>query len=162
MRDAYGDLLIGKDRLAELLEYFPKGSGLPTLHRFPTSAGAKWNDVSIRFTGDLAVQVTVRGVTEARNHVEMGFEDRRKRTARSASPDSAWSLLREFAKQGGVIRDPQQGRSKNWATVETGVKHINKKLRALFGIAGNPIQYHRREKCYRTELRVAFPDADRL
>lgn len=162
MQGTYDDLLIVKARLAELLEYFPKRSGMPTLHPFPTPVGAAWNDVSIRFTGDLAAQIAISGVTEARNYVEMGFEDRRKRTPTSTSSDSAWSLLREFAKQGGIIRDPQEVRRKTWSSVETGVKHINKKLRVLFGIAGNPIQYHRPEKHYRTKFHVTFPGADRL
>lgn len=162
MRSTYADLLIVSRRLDELLAYLPKPSATPLVRPFPVPEGGTWNDVSIRFTGDHAVQITVGGVSEARNYVEMGFEDRRKRTVASTSPNLAWSLLREFAKQGGVIRILHQAGSKTWPSVETGIKQINKKLGALFRIAGNPIQYHRQEKSYKTKFHLIFPDHDQL
>jgi hypothetical protein len=139
-----------------------KEGGAPAIRKFPTPDEATWDNVSIRFTGDLAVQITVSDVSEARNYVEMGFEDRRKKASGSTMYDSSWGLLREFAKQGGVIARPQQAHARDWRCVEKGVQAINRKLRALVNIAGNPIQYHRREKRYRAALRLEFPGAEQL
>ena len=97
------------------------------------------------------------------NFVEMGFEDRRKKTNTSTCHDSAWVLLREFAKHGGTIERPQQASNKaKWANVETGVGTINKKLKALFRLSTNPIEYQRNERRYRTAFTLEFPDSDRI
>jgi hypothetical protein len=159
MASTYDDLLVVKGRLDELLQYLrkessPKECTAPTLNLVPTPAGAMWADIHIRFTSDFAVRITVSGVIQVRNYVEMDFEDRRKKT-----PNLAWVLLREFAKQGGAIEKPEQTRMRSWSAVEKGVQHINRRLQALFGIFGNPIQYSRLDRSYRTRFHSEFPRA---
>jgi hypothetical protein len=130
---------------------------------FHVAEGIGWDDVRIRFTSDFAVQVTVGDVSDTRTFVEMGFEDKRKKSPTATSPDSAWMLLREMAKRGGVMnRPPHAGAKAKWNTVETGVKSINKKLRAVFGLSVNPIAYQRRDRCYRADFHLEFPDSDRI
>ena len=130
---------------------------------FPLPKEKSWQDVSIRFTSDFAVQVTVGKVSDRRSYVEMGFEDKRKKSATATSPDSAWVLFREIAKLGGVVgKPPHAGEKAKWTKVETGVSSINKKLKAIFGLSANPIAYRRSDKCYRAEFHVEFPDADRV
>jgi hypothetical protein len=54
---------------------------------FPTPKGATWGDLTVRFTSDQRVQLTMGTQSETRNFAEMGCEDRRQEL-----PDVAWEL----------------------------------------------------------------------
>lgn len=49
-----------------------KSSTGSLVKQFPTPDGSIWADVTIRFTSDLQVQITVRHSTEVRTYAEMG------------------------------------------------------------------------------------------
>ena len=70
----------------------------PLVTPLPTTEGATWRDVSIRFTSEFQVQITVLGHTAVRNYVDMGFEDRRRQV-----PDSAWELLQSGRRTQGFV-----------------------------------------------------------
>ena len=65
---------------------------------FPTLAGARWEDVSIRFMdGDRhAVFVSVRGISGVFHYAEMGMANRK-----NAKPTMQWLLLEAFAEGHG-------------------------------------------------------------
>ena len=127
---------------------------------FRTPPGATWGEVWIRFIGDFRVQITLHHIEEVRNFVEMGFEDRRGKG--KSKPDSSWELLRKLAEMNGVLQCSQEVDGVPWRKIETRVQTIRRRLRALFGIPGDPIEYERRSNCYRTRLKIEFPNSDRL
>jgi len=102
----------------------------------PDIERAMWEDITIRVLSDDAVQVKIKGrMSPPKNYVEMGFEDRR----RTQKPILAWRTLLVLAQEGGVIRCPPAGR--DWRNVEKEVQELRKRLRAHFGIAGDPVPF---------------------
>ena len=90
---------------------------------------AHWEDVSIEFTSDERVQITVvNTVTNksyTQNYAEMGFTD-----GRTQKPTQAWIFLVALAKANGGISSPPAG--KKWSGVEKRVQKTRRILRAHF------------------------------
>ena len=84
---------------------------------------SNWSEVTIEFTSDHRVQVTVPGGTNTENYADMGFEDRR-----TGRPNSAWEMLRTIAEGDGRV---SKSRSR-WTNVEKRVQEIRRALRAYF------------------------------
>lgn len=154
--------------LGRILRHLPKArsrawkaatAGSRLIAPFATPTGATWSELRIRFTSDFQVQVTVREVSAVRNYVEMGFEDRRAGTGPS-KPDSSWTLFRRFAALKGVLqRADDVGLA--WPKVETRVQTIRRRLRVIFRMPGDPIEYEHETNCYRTRFRLELVDHDR-
>jgi hypothetical protein len=104
---------------------------------FPTPAGALWKDVTITFTSDHRVDITVFEIRDARNYAEMGFEDRRG----GGKPDSAWACLILLAKGAGKIERPANLERPGWTKLEKKIQHTRARLRKVFGIVGDPLQF---------------------
>lgn len=104
----------------------PQGAGA----RFPTPAGARWEDVTIRFRDGHTVSVTVLG-----RSVVLGFADMGMGSGKNNSPTKQWDLLRTFADERGVL---------TWSSRKASPRHRKQKqlladvLRRFFGIEGDP------------------------
>lgn len=86
---------------------------------------AHWEDVSIEFTSDERVQITVINKKYTQNYSEMGFSD-----GRTSNPTQAWTTLRALAEKHGVISSALT--SIEWSRVEKRIQEIRKVLRAHF------------------------------
>jgi hypothetical protein len=105
---------------------------------FPTPMGARWDDLSIKFTSDHRVRLTIKQVTQNRNYAEIGFEDRR---GGGGKPDSAWGFLRSLAESAGRIEKPVTFKQLGWEKVEKQSQTVRRRLRKLFNIAGDPLPF---------------------
>lgn len=98
---------------------------------FPTPAGAKWEDVRIRFVDGHTVSIKVQSVAKTCGYVEMGIVDRR-----NAQPTKQWELLRSLAEGHGVLtwtsRDADRKNQKRR-------EQLARNLREFFRIEGEPI-----------------------
>lgn len=121
---------------------------------FPAQ-GATWKDVSITFTSDHRIQITVLSVTETRSYAETGFEDRR---GRGSKPDSAWACLKILAEAGGRIERPVDFNRREWPKIEKQVQAIRARLRALFRISGDPLPF-RKGSHYEAQFKIKLGDS---
>ena len=135
----------------KLLGLAPASAGL--VKPFATPEGSTWDDVTIRFTSDFNVQISVCNRTEVRTHSEMGFEDRRGK--RTSKPDRNWDYLCQFAEHDGAIQSTQD--AADWRKLEKAVQAINRRLKILFGLSGHPIMYDRKGKCYKATFKLIGP-----
>jgi len=120
---------------------------------FATPEGSTWDDVTIRLTSDFQVQISIRGRSEVRNYIEMGFEDRRAK--RNPKPDQKWEFLRRFAEGTGAIQSTKE--AAEWPKLEKAVQSISARLKKLFDISDPPIEYDRRSKSYMTKFKLIGP-----
>ena len=90
----------------------------------PALGESTWKDVTIEFTSDERVQVTVKDRTYSKNFSEMGFED-----GRTKLPNRAWAALRALAESGGVAKVADDV---NRDTAEKRMQEIRKRLREHF------------------------------
>ena|SRR5579872_4263910 len=100
-----------------------------------STKATSWTQIEIKFISDERVQIRSGDHPETLNYSEMGFEDHR-----SGKPKEAWTLLRIFAQERGVVRDGSTF-GKNWTKIEKGVQEIRKVLRVRFGIDGDPLPF---------------------
>jgi hypothetical protein len=116
----------------------------------PTAA--TWEDVTIEFTSDFQVRITVKTRTFTLTYGDLGFDDRK-----GDKPNSAWIMLRKLAEKGGAIDVPFQTREK----VEKRMQEIRRTLRAYFLKMGveippksDPLRHNRRAKEYCARFRI--------
>ena len=123
-----------------------------TLVAFPVPAHAGWQDVSIRFTSDFQIQAKIRGQpTEARTYAGLGFEDRRGKTGK---PDVQWRLLEHFVRNGVVVESHRGTDFKSRNALQKGVQKLRQRLKEVFGLDDDPIEYDVVENCYRAKFQV--------
>ncbi len=104
---------------------------------FPTPPGADWHDLTLVFRDGHTVTASIGSVREIYTFQDMGMVNRNTLT-----PDEQWQLLYHFAEEMGVF---------TWRSQHA--DHRNKKrkgrlasrLRAFFGILGNPFAYRRED-----------------
>ena len=122
----------------------------PHIRPFPIPPGITWPDISIRFVSDKTVQVRAGSVTEVRNFIEMGFEDKR-----THNPDLAWWTLKLFGKYQGEISWADEGINTQMRNkLKSRVKDIRKRLKFLFGLEDEPFDSYRRVKAYRVKFSI--------
>jgi hypothetical protein len=92
-----------------------------------------WQHIRISFRSDERVQIRVGTQLETRNYGELGFEDRR-----NGKPNRAWIRLRMFAQQRGILLIGKSSREAR-VKLEKDVEEIRKRLRATFGLPGDPV-----------------------
>ncbi len=118
-----------------------------TLVAFLVPAHAGWPDVSIRFTSDFQIQAKIRGQpTEARTYADLGFEVRR------GKPDVQWRLLAHFVRSGGVVESHLRTGFRSRNALQKGVQKLRQRLKKVFGLDDDPIEYDVVENCYRAKF----------
>ncbi len=119
----------------------------------PVPTGAGWKDVSIRFTSDFQIQATIRGQpTEARNYADLGFEDQRGKKGKNRKPDFQWRLLKHFVRNGGSVETHLEAGFKSRNALQKGVRKLRQRLKKVFGLDDDPIEYDADEKSYRAKF----------
>jgi len=117
---------------------------------FATPAGARWEDLRVRFVDGHTISVTAIGVSRLFQYGDLGMADRR-----SKRPTKQWDLLRAFAKGYGTLTwgsrdaDPRNQKRREL---------LAKDLKAFFRIDGEPIVMTDDGKGWRTIFTVE-PDA---
>lgn len=97
---------------------------------FPTPAGARWSDVSIRFIDRHSVYVTVKAASGTYHFAQMGMANRK-----NAKPTVQWELLEMFADGHGLL---------DWRNRKASRKNQKRKeklaadLQRFFRIDGDP------------------------
>jgi len=96
----------------------------------PTPSGARWEDVSIRFTDRHSVYVTVKGASGTYHFAQMGMANKK-----NAKPTVQWLLLGAFAEGHGLL---------DWRNRKADRKNQKRKenlpadLQRFFRIDGDP------------------------
>jgi hypothetical protein len=134
--DAHGRW-VGQRSSAELLGEFrtsvlgEDGPTVPSV-RFPTPAGARWEEVTIRFITQHQVHVRVRHEAGAYEHTQMGMASKR-----NDQPTKQWELLQLFAEHGGELTWNRAGADRKNAHRRLS---LARQLREFFGIDGDPFE----------------------
>lgn len=99
---------------------------------FPTPAGARWEEVNIRFLNGHDVEVRVRDVVRTLDHVRFGLS-----SSRNGLPTEQWKLLEAFGEERGRLTwESSHAHRKNAKRKEL----LAKALREFFGIEGDPFR----------------------
>lgn len=98
--------------------------------RFPTPAGTRWADISMRFVDGHTVQVRIGGLTRRLTFHDMGLEDRRTK-----NPSMQFYLLTAFADAHGTLTWSSSAASRH---NQKRRERLAKQLGAYFGIEGDP------------------------
>ncbi|MGH6895150.1 MAG: hypothetical protein ACREJ5_01180 [Geminicoccaceae bacterium] len=145
----------GQRPAAELLREFrtgvlgEDGPTVPSV-RFPTPAGARWEEVSIRFINQHQVHVRVRDEASAYEHTQMGMAN-----SRNDQPTKQWELLQLFAENRGELTWDSPGADRKNAHRRLA---LARQFREFFGIDGDPFQRLSGGRGWRT-LFTIIPEA---
>jgi len=125
------DGLDGEGVLAEFrAAHVPQPKADDGMVFFPTPAGARWSDVSIRFIDRHSVHVRVKGASGTYHFAQMGMANRK-----NARPTVQWLLLEAFAEGHGRL---------DWRNRKADRKNQKRKenlaadLQRFFRIEGDP------------------------
>lgn len=124
----------------------PTRSTTEPSHSFHPPADATWSQVHIRFLDGDNIRVSVLGQTMNFHYGRLGMAN-----SRNATPTKQWLLLRKFAADGGVITWRDSGAAAN---VKKQTQELNQKLLAGIAIGGQPIEYDKAIKGYRTAFQI--------
>jgi hypothetical protein len=114
--------------------------------QFPSPRDLRWDEIRIQFISDTAARISAREVSRVYNFGELGFTDRRT----ADSPDTLWGALLAFATRNGEVS--WNDAPANPKRFKPYVKELRKRLRAIFGIDGDPFEDYRKAKAYRTKF----------
>jgi hypothetical protein len=118
-------------------------SGFPQINAF--------SDLTLYFTSEERVQVTVKGRAKAlHTYEEMEFQD-----GRTKNPNTSWKILVFLAGNGGRLKRPS---GREVAAFEQHVGKIRQRLRALFRCQDDPLPWDKKAKEYHAAFRVSASD----
>lgn len=142
---------IAKQRLAEFqTAVIPSSTTSDGMVFFPTPPNATWADLRIKFIDGHTVTVTIGGETGTFVYSQLGMVDNR-----SGKPTVRWELLRSFAAGHGTLTwTSPAAKRENQKRCE----NLTKDLQRFFRIEGDPIEYVKSAKGWRTRFTVE-PDA---
>ena len=144
---------------ANVLQYLPQSSSTEGLKPLPATKPRlfpvpdNWAQVDIVFLSDHAVRILINGTEHGPySYAALGFYDRR-----TTKPVGAWIMLVEIAHKGEVLRAFVHA-----STIESYVKDLRNRLKALFGLGAQPIKLHivRGDRIYMPNFRASFPDRE--
>jgi len=130
---------------------FPEAAG-PNLI-FPCQPGTEWNDIKITITSHSTARITTPSGTKGFSYHELGF----KNIIKEDSPNKLWGSLLLFAKcegrvDGKVLKTLDQ---KDVNKFMDRTRHLNKKLKELFGIYDSIyLGHYKRHKAYITRFKI--------
>jgi hypothetical protein len=113
---------------------------------FPTPAGANWGEVKMKYMNGHTLSITVRGITK-----RVGFQHMGMGNAKNNMPTKQWEVLEVFARGRGTFTwdDPAADRK-----IQKQREELSKKLRAYFGIPGDPIEFVPSTKGWKTRFEI--------
>lgn len=100
---------------------------------------AKWENLVIEFLAEEMLHVTFRQETRTFEPIDLGMRDHRNKR-----PTEQWILLKILAMCNGSLNYTPE--------IRTQKKFLSKKLRASFGLCGDPVPYDRRTNQYRARF----------
>lgn len=120
-------------------------------HKFPykLSRGTRWENLTIKFTGDDTVHILVQGKSHTTHYREMGLE------GKGGKPSVLWAFLRVLAKYSGEIKatDPE--------AVDSYKKQkqlLSIALENYFGIDFDPFHPFATNKSYQAKFVILPPE----
>jgi len=116
----------------------------------------KWSDITIKFLNENEIHIQFKEGAKALNITrrfdQIGFGDGRKG---GDIPVLSWKLFYMFAEKGSIIHSFE-----NRSAVESSVKDLRKKLRAMFpSIEEDPIPHVKKDKEYRCNLNLSLAES---
>jgi hypothetical protein len=105
-------------------------------------ADARWEEMRFEFEAKEMLRVTFRKQTRRFEPTDLNMQNHKTRR-----PKLQWVLLESFARKGGVI---ERASRKDFERIESQKRQLSEKLRAAFGIRGEPIVWVKNEQAYRT------------
>jgi len=124
------------------------------LRRFPPDT--KWQDITIRFTGEHDVLIKVKEKIHPASYETMGFEDSKKKL-----PNLQWDLLKLFAIKGGELswENNRDLTLKRINSIKKQKQLLTEALRAYFQIDEDPFYPYKQEGAYRIKITL-IPEAE--
>jgi hypothetical protein len=114
----------------------PSGSGLQTTDKGLDVPTLRWDNVEIRFTSELRVQIFVFDKPgDALNFGDMGFEDRRRG---GGKPIQAWNFLLELAKRKGICPAAKVSGDQQ---IQKRAQELRDLLQSHFHMTGDPLPF---------------------
>lgn len=113
--------------------------------RFGTPPGATWEDLELRVRDGESLAVRVLDERRRVTYADMGMAD-----SRTSRPDKQWELLQVYAARGGVLtwdRNTDAARRNKKRT-----ERLAAALRTYFEIPGDPIEYEKATRGWRTRF----------
>jgi hypothetical protein len=110
-------------------------------------ADARWEEMRFEFEAEEMLRVTFRKQTQPFEPADLKMQNNKTRR-----PNLQWALLLSFARKGGVIK---RGFGKDFTQVESQKRQLAEKLRAAFGIPGDPIAWVKNEQAYRARFVIS-------
>ncbi len=123
------------------------------LRRFPPDA--KWQDITIRFTGEHDVLIKVKDKLYPESYETMGFEDTKKKL-----PNLQWDLLKLLAIKGGELswENNKDLTLKRINAIKKQKQLLAESLKAYFQIDEDPFYAYKQEGAYRIKMTL-IPEA---
>jgi len=123
------------------------------LRRFPPDT--KWQDITIRFTGEHDVLIKVKEKIHPASYETMGFEDSKKKL-----PNLQWDLLKLFAIKGGELswENNRDLTLKRINSIKKQKQLLTEALKAYFQIDEDPFYPYKQEGAYRIKMTL-IPEA---
>ena len=123
--------------------------GAPGEPRYPTPAGAKWQDFVLEFTADEMMTVSCKG----KDHKQFSAEDLQMRDKRTKKPKKAWTFLQAMAVANGnmSVNDIDK--------VKKTKQEVSENLQRVFQLTDDdPIVWENNDTAYQTKFIIRGGD----
>jgi hypothetical protein len=110
-------------------------------------ADARWEEMRFEFEAREMLCVSFRNQTRRFEPADLNMQDNK-----THRPNLQWVLLLSFARKAGVI---ERSALRDFDKVRSQKRQLSAKLRAAFGIPGDPIVWVKKEQAYRTRFVIS-------
>ncbi|MFV0421475.1 hypothetical protein [Oleidesulfovibrio sp.] len=128
----------------------PKFAKPGSEYRFPTPAGASWEQFVFEFT---ATEILLVSCGQLQERLEP--EHLKMKNQNSGKPTLQWPLLRPLATTGGSISWQDQEATDR---VKKQKQELANKLKQSFGLSEDPLPWSRKENCYKARFTIRADD----
>lgn len=119
-------------------------SGFP--HKIPD--GTMWENITLLFTDDEHVKISVAGHVHDTGFADMGFVD-----GRSSKPTMLWHLLRLLAVKNGTLSSKDTEANDKYKHHK---KRLTDALKLYFGLDNDPFKPYAKEKAYTLKMTIGY------
>jgi hypothetical protein len=128
----------------------PKSAKPGSEYKFPTPAGATWENFVFDFTATEMLLVKCGQI-----HERLEPEHLKMKNRNSGKPTLQWTLLRSLGKTGGSISWQDQDATDR---VKKQKQELANKLKQTFQLSDDPMPWDEREKCYKSRFTIKAAD----
>jgi hypothetical protein len=118
--------------------------------RFPTLENLRWNDVSMEFVSDDAIQIAAREISKRYTFEALGFMDHRK----GDRPIPLWLTFKRLAEHDGRVDGKSWRGDAKKGQAKKAVSRLRVLLKDFMGIDDDPFLPYAEQKAYVTKFRL--------